>query len=204
MEVVEFKLEPKDWPVEDDESSEVELDLLDEEDIEMKIECPELEDEVKRLGRMVPGLFGEVTRTPSTLMPFDIELIEPIVVNVPPYRYSAQVFTEIMKQTDNLYDLGIIELTESGFSNPRVMVRKRGGTFRLCLDFRKLNEITKPEKHPLPLIDELVGNLEGQKYFATLDLSSVPPDSADGSSEGVHGFCCWYAQVPVLTYGFRP
>ncbi len=66
----------------------------------------------------------------------------------------------------------IIRFSMSPWAAPIVLVLKKTGDTRLCVDFRKLNAITKKDSFPLPRIDDVLDLLQGQKYFSTLDLAS--------------------------------
>ena len=64
---------------------------------------------------------------------------------------------EIEKQTANMLENGIIEESSSPWCSPVVLVAKKDGTLRYCVDYRKLNDCTKKDAHPLPRIDECHG-----------------------------------------------
>ncbi len=66
----------------------------------------------------------------------------------------------------------VIQPSNSPWASPIVLVRKKDGTWRFCIDFRKLNEVTIKDAFPLPQIADLVDSLSGHKYFSTLDLAS--------------------------------
>lgn len=66
----------------------------------------------------------------------------------------------------------IITRSQSPWSFPLVVVGKKDGTQRMCVDFRSLNKIVTPASHPLPLIDDILSLLDKSKYFTTLDLKS--------------------------------
>lgn len=67
---------------------------------------------------------------------------------------------------------GWIKPSTSPYSSPVLLVRKKTGDWRLCVDFRRLNALTVKNKYPLPIIEELLEELQGAQWFTTLDLCS--------------------------------
>ena len=78
---------------------------------------------------------------------------------------------------------GIVRKSTSLWAFPIVVVRKKNGTARICVDNRSLNDVTKKDAHPLPRIDDIFDALRDATYFSPLDLASgyhqVPVDKSD-------------------------
>ena len=66
----------------------------------------------------------------------------------------------------------LFEPSYSAWSSPTVLVPKKDGSMRFCIDYRKLNAVTVPDSHPLPRIDDTLSVLGGSKWFSTLDLET--------------------------------
>ncbi|GIX95483.1 hypothetical protein CDAR_397471 [Caerostris darwini] len=75
-------------------------------------------------------------------------------------------------QINTLLDAGIIQPSNSAYSAPVMLVKKRDGSYRLVADLRKLNEKTIPDNFPLPNLTEMVEMLSGARYFTSMDLTS--------------------------------
>ena len=80
----------------------------------------------------------------------------------------------------NLLEAGAIENAKGPWAAPLVLVPKKGGEWRMCVDFRELNQVTKKDAYPLPLIDSLMRMFDGSSYFSTLGLEGRLPSSAHG------------------------
>ena len=71
-----------------------------------------------------------------------------------------------------MLEAGIVSPSSSLWSSPVVIVPKRDGTQRICIDYRKINQVLVKDSHPLPRIDDIFATLGNSKYFSTLDLKS--------------------------------
>lgn len=120
-------------------------------------------------------------------------------VAVPPYRMSPPKKELLKKELDELLANGTIEECESPYASPVVLVPKPNGRMRLCVDYRKLNAITKTDKYPLPRIDDLLHEAKHTPFMSTIDLKNgyhqieVKPADRDKTA-----FVC-----PFGSYRFR-
>ena len=73
---------------------------------------------------------------------------------------------------DDMLKKGVIEPSTGPWSSPIVLVKKKDGSLRFCVDFQKLNDVTKKDAYPLPRIDETLDVLAEAKWFSTIDLAS--------------------------------
>lgn len=89
-----------------------------------------------------------------------------------PRRVPFAVRGEVAQHLQQMQDSGIIQPSSSPWASPIVLVRKKDGTMRFCIDYRKLNAVTKADKFPLPRIDDLLDQLDKAQYFSTLDLAA--------------------------------
>jgi hypothetical protein len=87
-----------------------------------------------------------------------------------PYRYTPQLKTEIEKQIKEMLDSGVIQISNSAFSLPIILVRKKDNSWRIVVDYRHLNALTVKSKYLVPVIDELLDELAGACWFSKLDL----------------------------------
>lgn len=93
-------------------------------------------------------------------------------MNVRPYRYAPVQKIEIERQLAEMLRNGIIKPRTSPYASPVLLVRKKDGTWRFCVDYKHLNVVTIKNKHPLPIVNELIDELTGAKWFSKLDFRS--------------------------------
>lgn len=94
----------------------------------------------------------------------------------PVVRRPRRLAPSEKKEVDELMELwtseGIIKPSISEYASPIVVVRKKDGSIRVCVDFRELNELIECPHFPLPLIDDILDALQGTQFFTTLDLKN--------------------------------
>ena len=90
-----------------------------------------------------------------------------------PFRRQNPIIREIeQQQVKEMLRDGVIRPSSSPWASPVVMVKKKDGSMRFCVDFRQMNDATIKDAHPLPRIDDTLESLYGAQYFTTLDLKS--------------------------------
>ncbi|GKC79110.1 putative reverse transcriptase domain-containing protein [Tanacetum coccineum] len=104
---------------------------------------------------------------------FRIELVpEAMPVAKSPYRLAPSELEELLGQLKELQDKGFIRPSSSPWGAPVLFVKKKDGSFRMCIDYRELNKLTVKNRYPLPRIDDLFDQLQGSQFFLKIDLRS--------------------------------
>lgn len=89
-----------------------------------------------------------------------------------PYRVSASERKIIEREVDDMLSKNVIRPSCSPWASPVVLVTKKDGTIRFCVDYRRLNKITRKDVYPMPRIDDALDALHGATYFSSLDMRS--------------------------------
>ncbi|GJT74255.1 putative reverse transcriptase domain-containing protein [Tanacetum coccineum] len=115
----------------------------------------------------LPGL------PPVRQVEFQIDLIPGAApVARTPYRLAPSEMQELSNQLQELADRGFIRPSTSPWGAPVLFVKKKDGSFRMCIDYRELNKLTIKNRYPLPRIDDLFNQLQGSSVYSKIDLRS--------------------------------
>ena len=101
-----------------------------------------------------------------------IAMIDPTPCSQPYRRIPQSVLGEVKQHLEDLLQRGVIQPSSSSYAAPIVLVRKKSGELRMCVDYRRLNSLTRRDMFPLPRIDECLDAIGGATLFSTLDLAS--------------------------------
>ncbi|GKA49304.1 putative reverse transcriptase domain-containing protein [Tanacetum coccineum] len=105
---------------------------------------------------------------------FQIELIPGATsVAKSPYRLATSEFEELLGKLKELQDKSFIRPSSWPWGAPVLFVKKKNGSFRMCIVYRELNKLTVKNRYPLPRIDDLFDQLQGSQFFSKIDLSNA-------------------------------
>ena len=88
----------------------------------------------------------------------------------PLYQQTAEELRELKRYLIENLDKGFIEASQAPFASPILFVQKPNGGLRFCIDYRKLNSLTRKDRYPLPLIDEVLARVSKAKVYTKLDI----------------------------------
>ncbi|XP_052726000.1 uncharacterized protein LOC128194436 [Vigna angularis] len=122
-----------------------------------------------------PDVFPD--EVPGLPLPREVEFTIDLVSNagpisIAPYRMSPAELVELKEQIEELMDKQFIRPSASPWGAPVLLVKKKDGSSRLCIDYRQLNKLTIKNKYLLPRIDDLLDQLRGATIFSKIDLRS--------------------------------
>ncbi|GJT97060.1 putative reverse transcriptase domain-containing protein [Tanacetum coccineum] len=113
----------------------------------------------------LPGL------PPVRQVEFQIDLVPGAApVARTPYRLEPAKMQELSTQLQELSDKGFIRPSSSPWGAPDLFVKKKDGSFRICIDYRELNKLTVKNQYPLPRIDDMFDQLQGSRVYSKIDL----------------------------------
>ena len=106
----------------------------------------------------------------TDLAKHSIETTTDTPVNRQQHRQTYEQWTASQKEVETLLRQGIVEYCDSKYNSPLVLVMKPNGEWRLCIDYRALNEVTVDAPFPMPILEEALAMIAGMKIFSTIDL----------------------------------
>ena len=106
----------------------------------------------------------------TALVQHEIPLLDPTPVKQRAYRCPERLKDELKQQVDEMLEHGIVKPSSSPWASPVLLVKKKNGKYRLCIDYRKLNAQTRKDSYPLPRISDMLEKFKGAKVFSSLDL----------------------------------
>jgi hypothetical protein len=110
---------------------------------------------------------------PEREVEFGIDLVPGTrPISMAPYRMSPSELAELKKQLEDLLEKKFVRPSVSPWGAPMLLVKKKNGSMRLCVDYRQLNKVTIKNRYPLPRIDDLMDQLVGASVFSKIDLRS--------------------------------
>ncbi|GKA74238.1 putative reverse transcriptase domain-containing protein [Tanacetum coccineum] len=109
-----------------------------------------------------------------------------------PYRLAPSEMKELAEQLEELSEKGFIHLSSSSWGAPVLFVKKKDGSFRMCIDYRELNKLTVKNRYPLLRIDDLFDQLQGSSVYSKIDLRS-----------GYHQLHIREEDIPITTFRTR-
>ncbi|GJV65836.1 putative reverse transcriptase domain-containing protein [Tanacetum coccineum] len=141
---------------------------IEEKSEEKRLEdVPTVRDFPEVFSQDLPGL------PPTRQVEFQIDLVPgaaPMARS--PYRLAPSELQELSTQLQELSDKGFIRPSSSPWGAPVLFVKKKDGSFRMCIDYRELNNLTVKNRYPLPRIDDLFDQLQGSSVYSKIDLRS--------------------------------
>ena len=106
----------------------------------------------------------------TDLIKHRIDLVDETPIKQRHRRIPPTMYTEVKQHIDQMLEYGVIRPSRSPWSSPIVLVRKKDGSLRFCVDYRKLNQVTKKDAYHMSTIGETLDTLCGANYFTCLDL----------------------------------
>lgn len=141
----------------------------------------------------------------TSLLVHKIDVGEAVPVKQRFYAVSPAVMKDMDQEIERMLKLDVIEESESSWSSPMAIVKKKNGKIRLCLDARKVNKVTKKLAYPLPLIDGILSRLDKTFYISSIDLKDafwqipLDPESRDKTAFTIPGRPLY--QFKVMPFG---
>ena len=147
-------------------------------DATIQVETPELDENLRKQLLTLLNDFNHLFAGKNTelghtgLIKHTIDTQEQSPFRLRSYRSALKARDEMKRQVQEMLAANVIKPSLSPWASPVVLVEKKGGEQRFCVDYRRLNSLTKKDSYPLPRIDDTFDMLHGKQFFTTLDLAS--------------------------------
>ncbi len=140
-------------------------------DFQIHLDLSHLSSEMQKqlLAIIPPGLFQDKPGFTS-VVEHNITLKDPSPARQRMYRVPERLLPALKEELEVMKSLGVIERSQSEWSSPIVLVLKKDGSIRFCIDFRKLNSQSNFDAYPTPRLDDLIECIGKAQYISTLDL----------------------------------
>ena len=122
---------------------------------------------LKYLTRRYPEVFTDM----PDVIQHRVKLTDDTPIRCKPYPLSCEMREELLNEVDSMLQMGVVRPSTSPYASPIVMVKKKDGSNRVCVDFRKLNKITEEDPEPMTTAEDLFRRLSGVKYLSKIDLT---------------------------------
>ena len=126
--------------------------------------------EVEALIEQYPDVLTSVPGR-TDLIQHDIKLSTSELIRSKGYPVPFKARDVMDSEIKEMLELGVIEKSFSPYSSPVVLVPKKNGSVRFCIDFRKLNKVTEFDAEPMPNMEEVINRMSGNKFFTRMDCS---------------------------------
>ena len=140
-------------------------------DVKLGDELPEDQRRVlKDLVRRYPDVFTDMPGETDVIQ-HQIRLTDDTPIRCKPYPLPYAMREELRNEVDTMLEMGVVRPSTSPYASPIVMVKKKDGSNKVCIDFRKLNKITEVDPEPMTTAEDLFRRLSGKKYLSKIDLT---------------------------------
>ncbi|KAL5516832.1 hypothetical protein EMCRGX_G002255 [Ephydatia muelleri] len=197
------------WTEEVNEEGEEEIPLWErnKENGEMKVGKMVGTEQLRQLHDLHKDFADVIRNTPgrTNLAVHSIETNGP-PTRLPPYRLPYCYRDSVKEELEEMLKHGVIERSNSPWASPMVLVKKKDGSLRVCVDFRRLNGVTRQDAYPMPRIDELIDRLGRAKVITTLDLSKgywQVPVAAEDRAKTAFSSPYGLFQFTVMPFGLQ-
>ena len=125
---------------------------------------------LKDLIRRYPNVFTDMPGETDVIQ-HQIKLTDDTPIRYKPYPLLYAIREELRNKVDTMLEMGVARPSTSLYTSPIVMATRKDGSNRVCVDFRKLNKITKVDPEPMTTAEDLFRRLSGKKYLSKIDLT---------------------------------